>query len=330
MVDVSGNVLRVLQAGADVGHAPIVLAADAPVVLEHLVPQVEALRGQRRVIALERPGFGLSRPRREYRFTLPAQVEVLLDGCQAPLAFTCVNALVAAALAKRAPERVERLTRGPLPSVEEHRRWAARIALKVSGVLLLATPGVGQALMAAAPSFIADKWFHGVSGTYARVAQRVYRAGGTFCLAALNQSLNDVTATDIGPLSTPTTFLWGAADRSHRATNRDSCREIVPGAEVRSFDDLGHCFDLEDPERVASILLAPSSLATVARLRPRRPPGRRRSARRHAAPRRRAARRGSADRSWRSGRARTPDRCGRRPRAPARADRRANSAAPRR
>jgi pimeloyl-ACP methyl ester carboxylesterase len=60
-----------------------------------------------------------------------------------------------------------------------------------------------------------------------------------------------MTAADVGPLAVPTTFLWGASDRSHRATKRDTCREIAPHADVRTFDDLGHCFDLEDPARVA-------------------------------------------------------------------------------
>jgi pimeloyl-ACP methyl ester carboxylesterase len=121
-------------------------------------------------VALEMPGFGFSRPGREYRFTLTEQVGVLsglldaLDVKRAHFAFRCVNAFVAAALAKRSPERVERLTLGQMPSVDELRRWAARIDLKVAGVRVLATPGVGQALMAAAPSFIAAKWFRGVSG----------------------------------------------------------------------------------------------------------------------------------------------------------------------
>jgi pimeloyl-ACP methyl ester carboxylesterase len=247
MVDVGGSVLRVLDIGDAGGQAPIVLAADAPVVLEHLIPLAEALQGRRRVVALEMPGFGFSRPHRDYRFTLPEQVGVLLgllDALgvgRAHLAFTRVNALVAAALANRAPERVERLTLGQLPSLQEYRRWAARIDFRVAGFSLLGTPGVGQVLMATAPSFVA--------------ARKAYREGGTFCLAALNQTMFDVTASDIGPLSVPTTFLWGAADRSHRATQRDTCLEIAPHADVRSFDDLGHCFDIEDPARVASLLV---------------------------------------------------------------------------
>jgi pimeloyl-ACP methyl ester carboxylesterase len=267
MVRVGAHLLRVLDVGDAARQAPIVLAADAPVMLEHMVPLVEELRPRRRVVALEMPGFGFSRPGPEYRFTLPEQVEVLLglldvlDVTRAHLAFTCINAFVAAALAKRAPERVERLTLGQMPSVEEFRRWAFRIDLKIAGVPVLSTPGIGQALMAMAPSFVAARWFRGVLGpgadaeAFTREARKVFAGGGTFCLGALNQSMHRMTAADVGPLAVPTTFLWGASDRSHRATNRDTCREIAPHADVRTFDDLGHCFDLEDPARIAGLLL---------------------------------------------------------------------------
>jgi hypothetical protein len=134
------------------------------------------------------------------------------SACAAHLAFTCVNALVAAALASRAPER---LTLGQLLSVDEYRRWAARIDLKVAGASVLATPGLGQALMAAAPSLVAEEWSRGVSRpgadveAYATLARRVYRQGGSLCLAALEPSMNATTAADVGPPSVPTTFLLG-------------------------------------------------------------------------------------------------------------------------
>ena len=48
MVDVGGNVLRVLDVGDAGDHAPIILSADVPVVLEHLIPLVEALQRWRR------------------------------------------------------------------------------------------------------------------------------------------------------------------------------------------------------------------------------------------------------------------------------------------
>jgi pimeloyl-ACP methyl ester carboxylesterase len=267
LVDVRGHQLRVLDVGEAQGAPPVLLAADAPVVLEHLIPLVEMLRPHRRVVALEMPGFGFSRCTKAYRFTMPEQVDVLeglldaLDIDQAHLAFTCINAFVATALARRAPMRVARLTLGQMPSLDEYRRWAARIDMKVAGVPLLATQGIGQAIMVAAPTYIARKWFHGVSGPNAdaagltRVASQVYADGGTFCLAALNQSMRSLTDADVGPVSVPTTFLWGTSDRSHRATKRDSCRVLAPGAEVVELEGLGHCFDLEDPARILPWLL---------------------------------------------------------------------------
>lgn len=267
LVDVRGHQLRVLDVGRAQGGPPILLAADAPVVLEHLIPLAERLMPHRRVVALEMPGFGFSRPTKSYRFTLAEQVDVLeglldaLDIAEAHLAFTCINAFVATALALRAPHRVARLTLGQMPSLDAYRRWAARIDMKVAGMPVLATPGIGQVLMATAPAYIAGKWFHGVSGPGAdaagltRVAAQVYAGGGTFCLAALNQSMREITDADVGPVTVPTTFLWGTADRSHRATQRDSCLAIAPHAEVIELDGLGHCFDLEDPARVASWVL---------------------------------------------------------------------------
>lgn len=269
MIDVAGHVLRVIDTGGAGSEPPIFLAADAPVVIEHLVPLADVLARERRVVALEMPGFGFSRPASTYRFTLDEQVGCLLalfDALaieRAHLAFTCVNAVLAVALAHRAPERIARLTLGQVPSLDEYRRWAARIDLKVLGVPMMATPGIGQAIMAARPGWIARRWFEGVSGPGAdaaamtRVADRVYTDGGTFCLAALNQALGNLTAADVGRAEVPTTFLWGTADRSHRRTRRESCLELAPLADVHDLDGLGHCFDVEDPARVAPLLLAP-------------------------------------------------------------------------
>ncbi|EED31181.1 hypothetical protein NOR53_2883 [gamma proteobacterium NOR5-3] len=265
MYRIAGHSVRLLDTG---GKAPVLLlAADAPVVLEHYIPLIDLLAPERRVVALEMPGFGFSSPSRDYRFTLSEQVDftiALLDAlhvAKAHFAFTCVNALIACAIARRSPERVEKLTLGQMPSVEEYRNWARRIDLSVLGQGLIATPGIGQLIMALAPGQIAAKWFHGVSGPSAdgealtAVSRRVYGDGGAFCLAAINQALQRVRPEEIGPIDVPTTFLWGAADASHRRTDRKSSLTIAPSAEFEEWSDLGHCFDIEDPERVAHRLL---------------------------------------------------------------------------
>ena len=266
IVSVRGHRIRLLDTGR--ARSVVLLAADAPVVLEHYASLIDILGEHRRVIALEMPGFGFSFPSPAYRFTLGEQVDVVLGlldvlGVErAHLAFTCVNALVACAVARTAPARIERLTVGQLPGVEEYRAWARRIDISLAGLRLLATPGLGQAIMACAPGKIAGKWFDAVSGkradskALAAVSQQVYRRGGVFCLAALNQSLLDVSPDQVGPVGVPTTIVWGAADRSHRNTDRRSSLSIAPRAAFHELHELGHCFDVEDPARAAQLILA--------------------------------------------------------------------------
>ena len=265
LVPVGGHRIRVVDTE---GEGPaVLLAADAPVVLEHYISLIEILAPHCRVVALEMPGFGFSTSSPHYRFTLGEQVDVvigLMDALgikSAHLAFTCVNALVACAVSRRAPARVERLTLGQLPGVEAFRAWARRIDLTIAGRGLLATPAVGQAIMALAPGRVAAMWFERVSGPRAdvkaisRVSEQVYRDGGMFCLAALTQALADVTPEEVGPVEVPTTFLWGTADRSHRRTNRRSSLSLAADAQIHELEDLGHCFDIEDPARAARLIL---------------------------------------------------------------------------
>jgi pimeloyl-ACP methyl ester carboxylesterase len=244
----------------------VLFATDAPVVLEHYAPILEVLAPERRAVAFEPPGFGFSTPSRRYRFQLGEQVDALaaiMDALaieQATLAFSCVNALLALSFAVRHPARVDRLLLSQIPSADEISRWARRIDLKVLGYGVLRTPVLGQALMWAAPSMIADRWFaaalpRGAAvDQFAAISRRLYAAGGAFCLAALNQALSDLKQTDIGVSSVPTTILWGDADRTHRHTDKTSSLAWHPSVELIHWDDVGHCPDLERPDAFASLL----------------------------------------------------------------------------
>jgi pimeloyl-ACP methyl ester carboxylesterase len=50
-------------------------------------------------------------------------------------------------------------------------------------------------------------------------------------------------------------MIWGPVDRSHRHTDPDSLRELVPQAEILRFPDCGHFPDLERPDRFAELLI---------------------------------------------------------------------------
>lgn len=263
-VAAGGHVFRVLDTGR--AGTPILFAADAPVVLEHYAPVLDQLAGGRRGVALELPGFGFSTPARGYRFRLREQVDALaalLDAMsieRATLAFTCVNALVALALAVRAPTRVERLVLAQIPSVGELTKWASRIDVKILGHGALRTPVLGQLVMAGAPSAIAERWFHAAlspaapAASYASLSRRAYRNGGAFCLAALNQALGDLRPEDVGTSPVPTTVVWGDADRTHRRTDKASSRVWHPALECIRWGDAGHCPELERPAAFAALL----------------------------------------------------------------------------
>lgn len=266
-VKADGHVFRILDAGDATSGTPVLFAADAPVVLEHYAPVLNQLVPDRRAVAMELPGFGFSTPAPGYRFTLAHQVAALtslLDAMEVPkatLAFTCVNALVALAFAARHPDRVDRLVLSQIPSAEQFAQWAARIDMRVLGRSVLGTPLVGQALMWAAPAFIADRWFHAALGpkadhpTLMAQARQVYAHGGAFCLAALNQALAGVSFQDVGVSPVPTTVVWGTADRTHRKTDKTSSGVWHPDANIQLWDDAGHCPDLECPAAFAALLL---------------------------------------------------------------------------
>ena len=48
--------------------------------------------------------------------------------------------------------------------------------------------------------------------------------------------------------------LWGARDRTHRKTNMQSSLTYFRNAELVTFDDAGHCPELECPDRFAAVL----------------------------------------------------------------------------
>src|SRR5262249_34125286 len=147
------------------------------------------------VVCFEFPGCGFSYPRFGFDFSLDAYVGIVRDVMdvlavrQATLAFTCVNALVAMAFARRHPERIERLALAQVASPEQMRAFGDRIDFRVAGIPLLHTPVLGQLFMMAKRNFAAQAWFR-ISlpkgfdvETVWRVTRAVYDRGGQFCLA---------------------------------------------------------------------------------------------------------------------------------------------------
>jgi len=266
LLELPNALIRVRAVGS--GDRTILLTPDAPVVLENYNALIEFLAPHARVICFEFPGCGFSFPRFGFDFTLSDYVGVtkrVMDALQiesATPAFTCVNAMVAMAFARRYPDRVDSLVLSQVASVPQMHAFVQRIDIRVAGVSMFRTPVVGQLFMALKRADVAHGWFKialpkgfPVDSIW-NVAKPVYDAGCAFCLASLVQGQLSIVPQDLTIGRRRVTVFWGDADRTHFKTNKESVCEHAPGAVIHHLPDRGHCPDIEAPEEFSRLLLA--------------------------------------------------------------------------
>ena len=54
----------------------------------------------------------------------------------------------------------------------------------------------------------------------------------------------------------PAAIIWGLADKSHAATDRQSVKRYAPDAQYIEWDGIGHFTDIEAPEKLAEVALS--------------------------------------------------------------------------
>ena len=261
-VDIGGAEVRVREVGP-AGAPAFVFAGDAPVGIENYDRLLAAWPAdRRRAVVVEMPGFGFSRARRGFDFTVAAFVDATvraLDAleCVRPtLVFPCAWGFVALEVARARPERVARLVLPQTPAWQDMARWADR----VDRGRILRRPVVGQLLMKVRSTGVARQWFSAAypdrrfgDSLYGDCAE-AFAHGGKFSLASLMQGFEQSRAPATGPLELPVQVLWGGGDRSHRPTPPDSMKSMVPGAEVEVIGSAGHSPELEHPDRLLALL----------------------------------------------------------------------------
>lgn len=258
LVPTSAGPVRVRDSG---GPGPVVvLACDPPNVLEHYDGLFAELGPTHRVVCLEMPGFGFSRPAWGFRFGLDdytgavEQVLDRLDTGPGTLAYGCIWAYVAVRLAARRPDLVRALVLAQAPAWADEVAWARRI----DSTGAVRTPVLGQAVCAAAPGWVAQRWYRSALPRgravepFARPARAALRAGALFCLASLTQAWFPGPPRPVGPVRQPTVLLWGAADRTHRRSTPGF--PAVPHARLVVVDDAGHFPELEAPHLLSTAL----------------------------------------------------------------------------
>jgi pimeloyl-ACP methyl ester carboxylesterase len=236
------------------GAETVVFVCDTPVFIEHYARLFELLTPTMQVLCIELPGMGFTLE--EHAAAVSAVLDALhLRACT--LAFTCVGAYLAPLIAAARADLVRRVILIQAPSWEQGRLWARRIDF--GGKRVVATPYVGQVLVRAFRRRIATRWFAkalapGRAEPFADMAVAAFDAGAAWALASLVQSYFGGAQPELPALRLPALALWGESDRTHLRTDKGSVLSLAPDAEVMSLASVGHCPELEEPERFCEIL----------------------------------------------------------------------------
>jgi pimeloyl-ACP methyl ester carboxylesterase len=252
--------IRIRDSG---GQSPsVIFACDAPNVLEHYDAIYELLSPSYRLICLEMPGFGFSWPNSSFDFSLQQYVDIVahaittLRAGPATLMFPCAWSYVAFQLATQQPSLISRIVVSQCPHWDEEQAWSKRIDIRG----MIGTPIVGQLFLAMAPRRVSQNWYNialpqGQPTTdFAEPARKVLSSGGIFCLASMTQAWFHVKNPSF-KVSQPTVVMWGGSDRTHRRSNPNSVLGYLERGEVMVFPEAGHFPELEEPERLKSLLL---------------------------------------------------------------------------
>lgn len=259
-----GAALRVRAAGARDPAAPtIVLVCDPPNVVEHFDALLALLAPHARVVCIEPPGFGFSLPKHGFGFGFAdfaacfEQALEALDEGPYLLAFPCIWGHLALELAAKRPDLVHKLMLWQTARWDEQVRWARAADPK----RMLLRPYVGQANMAFGPEKIAVLWYRAALGK-GRTAELVptlhdaLRHGAFCCLGSVWQRWFEGFAPAAVRVAQPTLLAWGAADRSHRETDRFALAASLPdGTRRHLFESAGHSPELETSAAYAEVLL---------------------------------------------------------------------------
>ena len=261
-IDVKGQLVHLRDEGLQGDPLPIVLIHGTSASLHTWEGWVRALKGQRRVITLDLPGFGLTGPFTgqytpgDYHGDTYARFLLdLLDTLQVQRVVLGGNSLggeVAWRTAVMAPQRVASLVlvdaAGPAFTPE-----SVPLGFRIARIPLL-----NRISEFALPRSIVAE---GVANVYAdpkrikpelvdRYFELTLREGNRRALRQRMQSLvSGEDAERIGQLQQPTLIVWGAQDRLIPPAIGLEFQRLIKGSQLVVLDGLGHVPQEEDPVR---------------------------------------------------------------------------------
>jgi pimeloyl-ACP methyl ester carboxylesterase len=259
-LDLKGQLVHVRDEGPRGDPLPIVLIHGTSASLHTWEGWSRALRGQRRVISFDLPGFGLTGPfagayaGRPYRSEEYARFVLdLMDALKVRRFAVAGNSLggeVAWRTAVAAPQRVERLV------LIDAGGYPFRPAEEPLGFRIARLPAFSWVSRHLLPRAVIVDSLRSVYGDPSKIDDALVDRYFEMALRegnrqALGERMREFGRSfDPGPIATirqPTLVIWGGRDRLIPPANAQRFIADIPGSTLVVFDTLGHVPQEEDP-----------------------------------------------------------------------------------
>ncbi len=260
-VEIAGMQVHLRDEGPRDDPSPIVLLHGTSASLHTWDGWTRALVGERRVIRLDLPGFGLTGPAPDENYTIANYVRFMTAALDRLGVRRCVlggnsfGGYVAWVTALALPDRIEKLI------LVDAAGYPLRPESVPIGFRVAQLPGISDLFRFALPRALIESSVRNVYGDPGKVTPELIdryfeialRAGNRQALGQrFRQDRLGVLAPRIRELKLPTLILWGGRDRLIPPENGERFRADIAGSELVVFDDLGHVPHEEDPARTVA------------------------------------------------------------------------------
>lgn len=260
-LDIAGMQVHLRDEGPRDDPSPIVLIHGTSASLHTWDGWTQSLKARRRVIRFDLPGFGLTGPAPDGRYTIESYVQfttAVLDKLGVKRCVIGGNSLggnVAWASALALPGRVERLIlvdAGGYPLASTSVPIGFRLA-RMPVINRLLEFSLSRRLIEASVKNVYGNPDRATPEIVDRYYELTLREGNRRALLQrFEQTDSGTQAQRIRELKLPTLILWGGRDRLIPPADAGRFQHDIAGSERVMFDDLGHVPQEEDPVRSAA------------------------------------------------------------------------------